>query len=418
MSSTDTQASLRRGIVVMTGRDPHETHRVATPLELLFDLTFVVAFGVAASQFAHAFAAGHVAAGLAGFAFATFAVCWAWINFTWFASAYDTDDWVYRLTTMLQMVGVVILALGLPDMFASLEHGGHVDNVVMVAGYVVMRVAMVAQWLRAARQDPSRRSACLTYAGIISVAQIGWIAVILVHTGLLVTALLVIALTLLEMAGPVLAERRAGGTPWHAHHIAERYGLMAIIALGEGVVGTVATLTAVVHDHGWSTEAILVAVAGVGLTFGMWWLYFMVPAGELLHAHRETSFWFGYVPIVLFGAIVGTGAGLHLAAYYLEDHSELGSAACVATVAVPVGLYIWVVYLLHALMLRSHSPVHLVLSVLATAVLAGAVVLAASGVAIAVCLLVTTAAPVIVVVGHELIGHRNTATAVAARVSG
>lgn len=397
----------------MSGRDPHESHRVATPLELLFDLTFVVAFGVAASEFAHAFAAGHVAVGLAGFCFATFAVCWAWINFTWFASAYDTDDWVYRLMTMLQMVGVVILALGLPDMFASLEHGGHVDNRVMVAGYVVMRIAMIAQWLRAARQDPARRKACLTYAAAISIAQVGWIAVIIANTGLVVTALLVIGLTLVEMAGPVIAERRGGGTPWHAHHVAERYGLMAIIALGEGVVGTVATLTAAVHDHGWSTDAILVAVAGVGLTFGMWWLYFMVPTGELLHAHRERSFWFGYLPIVLFGAIVGTGAGLHLAAYYLEEHSELGSAACVATVAVPVGVYLWLVYLLHALLLKAHSAVHLGLNLLATAVLAGAVLLAASGVAISVCLLVTTLAPVIVVVGHELIGHRNTAVAVA-----
>ncbi len=137
----------------MTGRDPHEQHRVATPLELLFDLTFVVAFGIAASQFAHLLAGGHVAAGLAAFSFAMFAVCWAWINFSWFASAYDTDDWIYRLTTMLQMVGVIVLALGLPQMYASIEHGGHVDNTVVVAGYVVMRVAMVAQWLRAARQD-------------------------------------------------------------------------------------------------------------------------------------------------------------------------------------------------------------------------------------------------------------------------
>lgn len=415
MSTADER---RRGISVMSGRDPHESHRVASPLELLFDLTFVIAFGVAASQFAHAFAAGHVGAGLAGFAFAIFAVCWAWINFTWFASAYDTDDWVYRLTTMLQMVGVLILALGLPAMFASLEHGGHVDNVVMVAGYVVMRVAMVAQWLRAARQDPARRQACLTYAAIISVAQIGWIAVILLHTGLLVTGLLVIALTLFEMAGPVVAERRAGGTPWHAHHIAERYGLMAIIALGEGVVGTVATLTAVVSDHGWSTEAILVAVSGVGLTFGMWWMYFMVPAGELLHAHRETSFWFGYLPIVLYGAIVGTGAGLHLAAYYLEEHSALGSAACVATVAVPVAVYIWLIYLLHALMLRATSRVHLMLSLLASAVLVGSVLLAASGVPIAVCLLVATLAPVVVVIGHETVGHRHTTAALAARISG
>src|SRR5690349_23032670 len=155
----------------MSGRDPHEAHRVATPLELLFDLTFVIAFGVAASELAHMLAENHLGAGLAGFAFATFAVSWAWINFSWFASAYDTDDWVYRLTTMLQMVGVVVLALGIPPVYSSIYEGEHVDNRVLVAGYVVMRVAMVLQWLRAARQDPTRRRACLTYATSITVAQ-------------------------------------------------------------------------------------------------------------------------------------------------------------------------------------------------------------------------------------------------------
>ena len=107
----------------MAGRDPHEQHRVATPLELLFDLTFVIAFGVAAAQFAHLMAEGHVSAGLAGFGFAAFAIWWAWMNFTWFASAYDTDDWIYRVMTMLQMVGVIILALGIPPVFASIERG-------------------------------------------------------------------------------------------------------------------------------------------------------------------------------------------------------------------------------------------------------------------------------------------------------
>jgi low temperature requirement protein LtrA len=106
---------------------------VATPLELLFDLTFVIAFGVAASQLAHMLASGHVGAGLAGFVFATFSVCWAWINFSWFASAYDTDDWVYRLTTMLQMVGVLVLALGIPQVFSSIAEGRHVDNRVVTA---------------------------------------------------------------------------------------------------------------------------------------------------------------------------------------------------------------------------------------------------------------------------------------------
>src|SRR6476469_11043511 len=320
----------------MAGRDPHEEHRVATSLELLFDLTFVVAFGITAHEFAHMLSENRVGAGLLGFSFATFAICWAWINFSWFASAYDTDDWVYRLMTMLQMVGVVIMALGFPTMFASIEHGGHVDNRVMVAGYVVMRISLVGQWLRAAKQDPARRSACLTYAAAVTVAQIGWAATIFLHTSVPVTFVFVVVLIGIELLGPVLAETRMGGTPWHAHHITERYSLLTIIALGEGVVGTVASVSAVVGAQGWSYDAIFVAVAGIGLTFGMWWTYFLMPGADLLHVHRERSFFFGYFHIVPFGAIVAPGAGLPAAADYIEHHSKLGSVDTVLAVALPV----------------------------------------------------------------------------------
>ncbi|MDT5200453.1 MAG: hypothetical protein QOH34_1975, partial [Mycobacterium sp.] len=128
---------------------------------------------------------------------------------------------------------------------------------VMVAGYVVMRIAMVFQWLRAARQDPQRRAACLTYAATITVAQIGWIGIIIARTSVRVTLLLVVIMTAVELLGPWVAETRKGGTPWHAHHIAERYGLLAIIALGVGVIGTVASLSAVVGGQGWTMDAVL-----------------------------------------------------------------------------------------------------------------------------------------------------------------
>ena len=61
------------------------------------------------------------------------AVIWAWINFAWFASAFDTDDWLFRILTMVQMAGVIVLAIGLPPMFASLEHGAVLDSRIMVA---------------------------------------------------------------------------------------------------------------------------------------------------------------------------------------------------------------------------------------------------------------------------------------------
>jgi low temperature requirement protein LtrA len=412
--SNTTQHRIRR----MSGRDPNEEHRVATPLELLFDLTFVIAFGIAASEFAHMLSENHVGAGVLSFAFATFAVCWAWINFAWFASAYDTDDWIYRLMTMLQMVGVIIMALGFPQMYASVEHGDHVDTRVVVAGYVVMRISLVAQWLRAAKQDPEHRSACGTYATFVTIAQVGWAAGMFLHTSVAVSFAVVALLIGVETLGPLLAEVRSGGTPWHAHHIAERYSLLAIIALGEGVVGTVASVTAVVSAQGWSYDAVFVVVAGTGLTFGMWWTYFVVPQAEMLIAHPERSFSFGYFHMAVFGSIVATGAGLHAAAYYIEHHSELGSVETVLAVALPVGVYIASVYMLYMLMVRSVDAFHVLLMVLSAAVLGAAVWLAAAGISMANCLLVVTLAPMVTVIGYETVGHRHAAQAIARSLPG
>lgn len=401
-------------LTAMVGRDPDERHRVATPLELLFDLTFVVAFGIAASQLSHALATGKVAVGIVAFLFATFAVCWAWINFTWFASAYDTDDWIYRLLTMVQMTGVIILALGIPGFFASIEEGEHLRNEVVVAGYVVMRIALVCQWLRAARQDPERRSACLTYAAVVTVAQLGWILSIFLPLSVSVGLGVFLLLGVFEMFGPWYAEKRRNETPWHPHHIAERYGLLAIIALGEGVVGTVASLTAVVDENGWTSDSVLLVIAGTGLTFGMWWIYFAVPAADLLHAHKERSFPFGYVHIPLFAAIVATGAGLHTAAYYVQGDSVIGSIGTVFSVAIPVGIYIVLVYVVYALMVKTWDAFHFLLLGLTGAVLVAAVVAAAAGVSMAVSLLIATLAPVVSVVGFELVGHRHADAAIRA----
>ena len=84
--------------------------------------------------------------------------------------------------------------------------------------------------------------------------------------------------------GPRRARR--GGTPWHPHHIAERYGLLVIITLGEGLLGTTVALRRRDRRHGWTLDAALLGLAGIALTFGMWWIYFVIPSGDLLHAHR------------------------------------------------------------------------------------------------------------------------------------
>jgi low temperature requirement protein LtrA len=397
----------------MAGRDPHEAHRVATPLELLFDLTFATTFGFAASQLAHALAAGHYGVALIGFGFATFAICWAWINFSWFSSAYDTDDWVFRIVTMVQMIGVLVLAIGLPRMFASLEHGAHLDNSVMVLGYVVMRAAMIFQWLRAARQDPPRRRACLTYAIAISIAQIGWIMQIVLDFSVGVSILLAVILAVVEFSGPVIAERRDGGTPWHAHHIAERYSLFAIIALGEGIVGTVATLSAIVEEQGWNLDAALVCIAGVGLTFGIWWIYYLLPSAQILHAHRDRCFVWGYGQIAIIAAIVATGAGLHVAAYFIEGKAVIGPLATVLSVAVPVSVFLGAVYALYHYLLRQFDRRHIGLLATTAVVMALAIGAAAAGIDMAICLVIVMLAPAVTVIGYETFGHSHQEAALA-----
>lgn len=394
----------------MAGRDPHEADRVATLLELLFDLTFAISFGIASSQFAHAFAAGHIAAALTGFAFASFGICLAWINFSWFASAYDTDDWIFRVVTMVQMMGVLILAVGVPRMFASIEnHALHVDNAILVLGYVVMRIAMVSQWLRAARQDPGRRSTCLTYASIISIAQFGWVLQIFVDLPVAATVSLTSVLIILELTGPIIAERLQGGTPWHAHHIAERHALFAIIALGEGVVGTVAALSAVIERQGWTLDAALVCVAGIGLTFGLWWVYHLLPSGKMLHAHRNRAFVWGYTQMVLVIAIVATGAGLHVAGYQIEHAAQIGTLATVLCVAIPISVFIGAVHALHYYLVRQLEVYHMWLLAGTATMVALAIAAALAGIDMAVCLIILMLAPAVTVIGHEVFGHHSNA---------
>ncbi|GGR43425.1 membrane protein [Nocardioides luteus] len=393
----------------MTGRDPHEEHRAATPLELLFDLTFVVAFGVSGDELAHQLAEGHVAAGIVAFCFASFAICWAWINYSWMASAYDTDDWAFRLLTMVQMVGVIILALGLPELFESIHEGERLHNEVVIAGYMVMRVALCGQWLRAWRQDPGRRRAHQAYLVAILTAQVLWCIIAILPLDVPTAFVAMLVPMVIELAGPYLAERRFGGTPWHAHHIAERYGLLTIITLGEGVIGTVAVVSAIIHDTevGWSLDAILLLTAGVGLTFGQWWTYFTIPWAEVLHRRRDRSFLWGYGHILLFAAIAATGSGLHVAAYYLEHHSELGEVATVASVTIPVAAYALLLYVLYNSFMHVIDPFHVLLVGLTAVVLVASVVMAVAGVPMAWCLIVVALAPVVTIVGYEAVGHRH-----------
>ena len=132
----------------MQARNPHEGHRAATPLELLYDLVFVVAIAQAAAALHHAIANGHALHGVLGFAAVFATIWWAWMGFTWFASAFDNDDALYRIKVFIQMCGVTVLAAGVPAAFEEFDYR------LVTYGYTLMRVGLVAQWFRAAKSAP------------------------------------------------------------------------------------------------------------------------------------------------------------------------------------------------------------------------------------------------------------------------
>jgi low temperature requirement protein LtrA len=399
----------------MIGRDPLQRHRSASPLELLFDLTFVVAFAQAGDQLAHFLAEGHISTAVSGFAFIVIAVCWAWTSYTWFASAFDTDDWFHRVLTMVQMVGVVIFALGIPDVFHSIDAGEPLDYRVVAIGYVVMRIAMVAMWVRVAIEDPANRRTALLYIVFTAGAQLGWvvIAFLRIDNPPIVIALIVVLWTV-ELGGPVVStwDSRESkdswhGTPWHAHHIAERYGLLVIITLGEGILGTIAAVAASVTHVGWTPESVIVVVAGVGLTFGLWWTYFIFPSGIVLDRHRERKWAWSYGHIPLFGAIAAVGGGLHVAAYAAEGEAVIGTLGIVLTVAIPVFVFGVVYFTLWSVLFRAVDPFHLGLAAGMIALLVLSVLLALAGVSLGWCLIVIMASAAVIPVGYETGGYRH-----------
>ncbi|UYQ65857.1 low temperature requirement protein A [Streptomyces peucetius] len=321
----------------MVARFSDEEHRSATALELFFDLCFVAAVAQAAVAFEHELAEGHIGQGVLGYVLVFFAIWWAWMNFTWFASAYDTDDVAYRLLTLVQITGALIMAAGAAE---ALQYR---DFTVITWGYVVMRLAMVSQWLRAAHSDPDRRTTCLRYAAGIFVVQLGWVGRLFLPDdgGLVVFGILVLA----ELAVPVWAER-AAITTWHPHHIAERYGLFTLIVLGESIIAATAAVRTALDDDASLGDVATLVVGGVLTVFALWWLYFAQNAPGRLTGLRSALLW-GYGHYAVFASAAAVGAGLALNVAHTTGHGHLTDHAVAAAYTIPVAVYITVVWLLH-----------------------------------------------------------------------
>ncbi|CAN5328442.1 low temperature requirement protein A [soil metagenome] len=322
----------------LVARSITEENRASSPLELLFDLTFVVAIGSLVGQLAHAVSDGKAGEVLGPFLMVFFAIWWAWNQFTWLASAYDNDDVLYRVFTMVQMGGVLVLAAGVPAAFTKQ------DYLAITLGYLIMRLGLLATLLRAVRDDPESRPTTSRYVIGIAVVQLGW----LLRLAFVPVDYIVIAFTVLVVAEAAVAPwaDRARPLSWHPHHIAERYGLFTIILLGESVLAVTIAVQEGIAD-GVAPALVVVAVAGLILLFTLWWLYFSEPAAEGLTNRRERAYVWGYGHYFLFASLAAIGAALEVAVVAVTGKAEASVVTVGYALAIPVAVFLVLLWLLH-----------------------------------------------------------------------
>ena len=334
------QANIRQ----MSPRDVHETYRASTPLELLFDLVAVIAIAAAASKLHHTVAHGHALVGAGKFVLAFFAIWWAWMNFSWFASAYDNDDAIFRLLTMGLMAGSLTVSAGIAPFFQ------HNELTLIVLGFVWMRICMVLLWLRASKHHPELKATTRTYAVGLSLVQCYWVALLFVQPLTLTPLLLLFGLgAAFELAVPALAERK-GVTPWHRHHMMERYGLLNLIVLGETLL---AGSMAIGHLQQlaqstvglWSLlQLALVPLMSLVLLFSLWWLYFSREE-HLQQKSLKMAFTWGYGHLLIYAAGAAVGAGIAVHVDLLLGNQHINANTVTAAVALPVAVYLFGLWL-------------------------------------------------------------------------
>ena len=264
MSAPEPPAPARRRRLETAMR---EGERV-TPLELFFDLVFVLAI----TQCTQLMSDHPTWTGLARGLLVLGLMWWSWVGYAWLTSVVDPEDDAVRGVIFVAMAALLIVALCVPDSFGDLGS-------TFAIAYAVVRWAHIGLFMLASRDEPELRSSVVGLAASTAVGT-----ALLVGGSFLPSAgqagVWGVAL-LLDMAGPYFF----GSQGWRivAGHFAERHGLILIIALGESIVaigvGVGGTL---------SFAQGVAAVVGIGLAAAMWWLYFdvvaLVAAGRLERA--------------------------------------------------------------------------------------------------------------------------------------
>jgi low temperature requirement protein LtrA len=306
--ATGTQTSARRLSTVR-----REDERV-TPLELFFDLVFVLAI----TQCTALMSADPSWSGLAQGMLVLGVLWWSWIGYSWLTSVVDPEEGAVRFAIFAAMAGFLIVAIAVPQAFGDLA-------LPFALAYGAVRAAHIALFILASRDDPGLRHSVAGLA-VSTAIGVGLLLGASALDGLAQGALWLLALSL-DMAGPLFFIDASGWRLMPAH-FAERYGLIIIIALGESIVA----IGLGAHSHlTWGIAA--AAVLGIAVSAALWWMYFDVvalvsmrrlvsaPEGRERNELARDSYSFLHLPMV--AGIVLVALGLKTTLSHVEDPLEI-----------------------------------------------------------------------------------------------
>jgi low temperature requirement protein LtrA len=285
-----------------------------TPLELFFDLVFVLAI----TQCTALMADQPTWEGLAKGVLVLGVMWWSWVGYAWLTSVVDPEEGVVRLAMFGAMAGLLVIALCIPEAFD--------DAALLLAGaYAVVRFGQIALLMIASREDPELRRS--TFGLLIGTAiGVGLITGAAFADGAFQGALWAVALAL-DMGEPFVF----GSEGWKLvpGHFAERHGLIIIIALGESIVAIGVGAEGLDIDAG----VVVAATLGIVVAGALWWLYFDVvalvaerrltqatPGKEQNEIARDS---YSYLHFPMVAGIVLLALGLKKTLEHVEDPLEI-----------------------------------------------------------------------------------------------
>jgi low temperature requirement protein LtrA len=286
------------------------------PLELFFDLVFVLAFTQCTALMTNL----PTWEGVAQAMLVLGVLWWAWVGYAWLTSVVDPEEGAVRIVIFGATAALLVALLCAPDAFGD-------RALAFAIAYGVVRVAHILLFLIAARDDPDLRRSVLGLA-ISTAFGVGFLFAAAFADGGVQYALWIAAIVI-DFGGPAVFG--ADGWTLVPAHFAERHGLVIILALGESIValgvGSRLDLTA---------EVYVAAVLGVAIAAALWWIYFDVvalitaqrleqaPAGRGRNELARDSYSYLHFPMV--AGIVLTAFGLEESLPHLDDHLELVTA--------------------------------------------------------------------------------------------